>query len=152
MTVTLAEIQAKCTAALLASRDTIAIATQVSAGRTKTAPVQAATVRGAMYAMGVWSGIVARANAARANVDTSAVAMACQTLYDLATSNQTIPMDDPNVNARVTADINAMVAATPSLLTSAQASTVLGLATISNPVSEFEVRTACYAPNGGWLA
>ena len=141
MTITKAQILAAFPNAM-ADRLDSSYATSLSVGRNKLAPVQAATVRGAMYAMGVWSGIMARANAARANVDTSAVALACQTLYDLATSNQTIPMDDPNVNARVTADINAMVAATPSLLTSAQANTVLGLATVPNPVSVSDLSNA----------
>ena len=125
---------------LPAGRDDGLIAATLSRGRTKVAPVQAAAVRGAMYAMGVWPSVVTRANAARANVDASPVALICQTLYELAASDQPIPMDQPAVKARVTSDLALL--ATAGLMTSQQEAFVLSLATVPDVVTPAMVSVA----------
>lgn len=125
---------------LPAGRDDGLIASTLSNGRTKLAPVQAAAVRGALYAMGVWPSVVQRANAARANVDSTPVATVCQTLYDLSSSDQAIPMDQSAVNARVTSDLNLMV--TAGLMTSQQEAYVLSLATVPDVITPQMVSVA----------
>lgn len=125
---------------LPAGRDDGVIAATLSKGRTKLAPVQAASVRGAMYVLGVWPLVVSRANAARANTDASQVALICQTLYDLSASDQSIPMDVPAVNSRVTADLNLMVSA--GLMTSQQEAYVLSLATVPDVITPQMVAAA----------
>ena len=125
---------------LPAGRDDGLIARTLSSGRTKLAPVQASVVRGMMYAMGVWPAVVAKANAARANVDTTPLALVCQTLYDLSISDQPIPMDQAPVNARVTADLNLMTAA--GLMTQQQESVILALATVPNVITPAMVAAA----------
>ena len=121
-------------------RDDGLIAATLSVGRTKLASVEASVVRGAMYAMGVWPSLAAKANAARANADSSPVALACQTLYDLAASNQTIPMDQPAINYRVTADLDLMVAG--GLMAEPHKSVVLGLATVADVITPQQVAHA----------
>lgn len=145
----LAEIQAKCDVATLASRDEVAIASALNETRVKKTDVSAATVRGLLYAFGKWGGIVAKANAARANADVSQVALACQTLYDLAASDQPIPMGNPAIEARVTADLALMVA--DGLMAQPVADAVLGLGVISDSVTPFEVRSAIWAADGTCL-
>ena len=139
-TALLNEINAKCSAALVASRDTQTIANTVNVGRTKLTDVSPATVRGVLYALGKLPGIVARANACRANTDTTAAALACQTLYDLGMADQPIPMGTPAIHAAVSADLSAMV--TAGLLSASDEATVLALATVPDPVSELDVRIA----------
>lgn len=139
-TALLNEINAKCSAALVTSRDTQTIANTVNAGRTKQADVSPATVRGVLYALGKWGGIVTHANASRANTDTTPAALACQTLYDLAMADQPIPMGTPTIHAAVTTDLGAMV--TAGLLSASDEATVLALATVPDPVSELDVRIA----------
>ena len=121
-------------------RDDGLIAATLSKGRTKIVPVQAAAVRGALYVMGVWPAVVTRANAARANVDASAVALVCQTLYDLATSDQSIPMDMPAVYARVSSDLDLMGSA--GLLTASQEHVILSLATVADVITPQMVSVA----------
>ena len=125
---------------LPAGRDDGVIAATLSKSRTKIAPVQASAVRGALYVMGVWPSVVSRANAARANVDASPVALICQTLYDLATSDQPIPMDQPSVNSRVTSDLNLLVSA--GLMTAQQEAYVLSLATMPDVITPQMVSVA----------
>lgn len=121
-------------------RDDGLIAATLSNGRTKVAPVQAATVRGALYVMGVWPAVVAKANAARANIDSTQIALVCQTLYDLSASDQPIPMDQPAVKLRVTADLNLMVA--EGLMTAQHEAIVLSLATVPDVITPQMVATA----------
>ena len=121
-------------------RDDGLISETLSGGRTKLATVQAATVRSAMYVMGVWPAVVAKANAARANMDSTPIALVCQTLYDLSASNQPIPMDQPAVNLRVTADLNLIVAA--GLMTARQEAIILSLATVPDVITPQMVAAA----------
>ena len=125
---------------LPAGRDDGLIASTLSNGRTKLTSVEASVVRGAMYAMGVWPAIAAKANAARANADSTPVALACQTLYDLAASNQTIPMDQPPINYRVTADLDLMVAG--GLMAAQHKGVVLALATVPDVITPAMVAAA----------
>lgn len=143
----LEEIQAKCPADMIAARDDYSIAQLVNVGRVAAGPVSAATVRGLMYAMGAWAGIVARANAARANADASPVALACQTLYDLSVAGHLIPMDTPAIAARVSQDLDLMVDA--GLLTAQQKAAVLSLASTPNPVTVDQVSDALSAAGRG---
>lgn len=131
------EIQAKCSAEMVAARDDFSITRTVNAGRSRPGPVSAATVRGLLYALGRWSGIARRANAARANADSSDVALACQTLHDLSVADQPIPMDNPAIAAAVTADLDLMVGA--GLLTAGEKVMVLALGQQPAPVSIDEV-------------
>ena len=116
------------------------IAAALSKGRTKLAPVPAASVRGAMYVMGVWPAVVAKSNAARANADTSQVALICQTLYDLSISDQPIPMDRPAANARVTEDLRLMVA--EGIMSAPQMAYVLSMATVPDVITPALVAAA----------
>ena len=125
---------------LPAGRDDGLIAATMSNGRTKIAPVAAASVRGTMYAMGVWPAVVAKANAARANMDSTPIALVCQTLYDLSASDQPIPMDQTAVNLRVKADLNLMVA--EGLMTAQQEAIVLALATVPDVITPQMVAAA----------
>lgn len=125
---------------LPAGRDDGLIAATMSNGRTKIAPVAAASVRGTMYVLGVWSAVVAKANAARANVDSTSVALACQTLYDLSISEQSIPMDQSLVYQRVTADLNLIT--TAGLMNSQQEAIVLALATVPDVITPQMVAAA----------
>lgn len=125
---------------LVQARDTGGIAAYLSDGRTKLADVSPATVRGLLYALGKWGGIVTHANACRSNTDASAAGLACQTLYDLAMADQPIPMGNPAINAAVTADLGAMV--TAGIITAMDEATVLALASVPDLVSELDVRIA----------
>lgn len=132
MTITKAQILAAFPNAMTDRLDS-SYAASLSAGRTKLVPVQASVVRGLMFAMGVWPAVQSRANAASANVDVTAVGSVCQTLYDMAFSNQAIPMDQPAVNARVASGLNLLV--TALIMTSQQASDILALATVPDVVN-----------------
>ena len=137
----LEEIQSKCPAEMIAARNDGEIAATVTAARPpKWVPVSAATVRGAMYAMRVWSGVVQRANAARANADSRPVALACQTLYDLSVGGQEIPMDNPAINSAVSADLALMVE--DGLITGQQQNAVLSLAQAPDTVAVADVSAA----------
>jgi hypothetical protein len=76
-----------------------------------TIDVPATTVRGMLYALGKWGAVAQKANAARANADTSEAALACQNLYDLANTGEIVPMTNPAIAAQIGVDLAAMVAA-----------------------------------------
>lgn len=139
MTISKAQILAAFPNAM-ADRLDSSYAASLSVGRTKLAPVQAAVVRGTMYAMGVWPAVLTRANAARANVDITPAGAVCQTLYDLALIDQPIPMDQPAINAKVTSDLNLLVAAL--IMTAQQEAIILALATVPDPISVSDVSNA----------
>ena len=125
---------------LPSGRDDGIIAATMSKDRTKIIAIPAVTVRGAMYAMGIWPAVVSRANAARANMDSTPLALVCQTLYDLALSDQPIPMDKPAVNARVTADLNLIVMS--GLMSSRQEAYILSLASVPDVITPAMVAEA----------
>lgn len=145
------EISERVSVETIASRDTQAIAEELNVGRTGVVDVPASMVRGYLYALGCLAGITAKANAARANADSSQVALACQALYDLSIADQPVPMSNPVIAGRVAADLQLMVDADPPLLTSQQMAMVLALATQPDPVSEFDVRRACWSDDGQWM-
>lgn len=119
-------------------RDDAQIAARLSTGR-RSAPqsVSSAVVRGVLYGLGKWPGIVSKANAAHANADTSAVALACQTLYDLSIASSQIPMDNPLIAQQVAADLQLMVGA--NLLAAQDVVIVMALATPAEPVTPEQV-------------
>lgn len=125
---------------LPAGRDDGLIAATMSHNRYKIVPVPALSVRGAMYQMDVWSGVAAKANAAGVNTDVTPLALMCQSLYNMAMSSQDIPMNIPAINARVTADLNMMVAA--GMMTAGQEAIIIGLATVPDIITPAMVSTA----------
>lgn len=110
-------------------------------------PVQGSSIRGMMYALGKWPGIASRSNAARANADSSPVALACQTLYDLASADQSVPMDMPAIAAQVNRDLSLMV--TAGLLTTQDEAMVLSLGSKSVAVTNEQVIAATRAIKAG---
>lgn len=115
--------------------------------QTVSVAVLGSSIRGMMYALGKWPGIAAKANAARANADSTPVALACQTLYDLASSDQSVPMDMPAIAAQVTKDLLLMVNA--NLLSAQDEAMVLGLGSKSVPLTVDQVIAATRAIKAG---
>lgn len=94
-----------------------------------TVDTPAASVQGTLYVRGKWSNIVKRANAARANVDTTAAGLAAQSLYDMVQRQGVFVMTIIPVADQVAADLDTLVTAGDIIQDDKKA--VLNLATMS---------------------
>jgi len=131
----LAEIQAKCSAELLASRNTQAIADQVNVGRTRL-QYREIGIGTILETIGTTDG-----NAFLDVLTTAPDFRHGKTLVLNGTLNIASPL--------TIAIVNSMV---PAVLSQAAADLLIALAFVPDHVSEYDVRKVCYADNGDWLA
>lgn len=129
------EIRAKCSSDLLATRDTQAIADAVNVERVKASPIE------------VGNGTILEVlglDAGNALLDV---------IHSQADFRHVVPLVEQGrlivSSPLVIQTINSMV---PAVLTQAQADALIAVGTAPDPVSELDVRRACYADNGDWLA
>lgn len=128
------EIKAKCSLALITSRDMTAIAVAASVGRVKPS------------ALKIGNGTILETIGMTAG----------NNLLDVINNTATFRYVKPLVNdGRLSIDAaltQTMVQSlVPSVLTQAQADALCALGKSPDPVSELDVRRALYADNGTWL-
>jgi len=126
------EIQSKCSAELIASRDHVAIAAAVNVGRTRATP----TAIGKGTILGVLG--LAAGNAFLDVIDT---------VPDFRHIKDVIKSSNFDVSLQVSQDgIDAMV---PAVLTQVEADALKALGKVPNQITEFDVRCALYDPGTG---
>lgn len=131
--------RADCTAAV-AAKDLDAIASIVSAGRTKVAKVPVLDVKAYLHANNLWLGI----KGAQSDATKSANGRASsQALVEFANSNCVL-MDVTSPN--VATQLGLLV--TDGVLTVAHKDAIIAMSVVHAPVSRLEVEAALFNPNG----
>jgi hypothetical protein len=135
-----AEIAETVDPAVIAARDTPAIATAVSAGRTRTRVVPIADVQAYLQSHGIWWAIKSISR------DTVHPAFAAaEAVMDVATARyENIDLGLPIVAMM----FGGLVAA--GVMTQDDMSALQALSVVDDPVSEFDVRRACWSDAGEW--
>ena len=150
--VTLAEIRQKCTPDQLATRDTNAIAAQVSIGRTKIVETRIRW-RHVLSALGAVDGqaVIDALNAAiPADGGTPAkkagrpLATAAEMIHPR--SSEGLDVGDPQTRAQLDA-----LGAQGVVMSTAQAAVLKALAVVPDPVSQDDVNAVCWS-GGNWIA
>lgn len=142
-----AEIAGKCAAQLLASRDTAAIAASVSTGRRRLRTEPTHIGKGTILAvLGVDEQGELAGNAFLDAVDNGAPFRHIREVIARGDFDLTDPLAQAMVQSLTSQEKGG-------LLTQAQADALCALGYQPDPVSELEVRVACYAADGReWLA
>ena len=136
MTTLLDEIRAKCSTELLASRDLNAIAAEVNIGRRR--------LKKTSLGEGGIIAAVGNLNAGNAFLDV------VNSAPDYRHIKKVISRGDFDLGEPMAQEgVQAMVAA--NVLTQAQANALCALGQEPDPVTEFEVRCACWSDLGEWL-
>lgn len=147
----LAEIQAKCSPELLASRDTEAIAAAVNAGRVRIES-RMLSERGVLSALGPTAGdeFLNALEAAAASPD--ALPVPLRGFYGaIRRAVGWLKGDGIDVGDPVTRSLLDAMAATGAV-NATSAAAIKRLAERSDPVSEMDVRRALWSDDGEWLA
>lgn len=145
------DIKVKVSAAVRATRDTVAVTAAFNVGRIKIVETRIRKhdilrVLGGADGQAVIDAIVL-ATPATGTTPAQRLARPLATAMELLSPNSTVGLDVGETQTR--AQIDGLV---PAILTVVQATAIKALAEVPDLVSEFDVRVACWSPAGVWLA
>jgi selenophosphate synthase len=136
------EIRAKVPAVVLATKDTQAIADAFNAGRTKVQKVPIADVQAYLQTNGIWWTIKAAAADAAHPAQSAAIAVIDVAGARYENIDTTLPLVGQMLGGLVATGV----------ITQPHMDDLMSLGVVPDPVSEMDVRRACWADNGTWSA
>lgn len=136
------EIRAKVPVDVLKAKDTRAIADALSAGRTKVQKVPIADVQAYLQTNGVWWAIKAAAADSAHPAQSAAVAVLDVAGARYENIDTTLPLVGQMLGGLVATGVIGQT----------HMDELMALGVVADPVSEFDVRRACWADNGDWMA
>lgn len=136
------EIRAKVPVDVLKAKDTQAIADALSAGRTKVQKVPIADVQAYLQTNGVWWAIKAAASDSAHPAQSAAVAVLDVAGARYENIDTTLPLVGQMLGGLVATGVIGQT----------HMDELMALWVVTDPVSEFDVRRACWADNGDWMA